>query len=85
MNRRSRKIKPPHPDEQPQIIQYITDSPKNTILCEGNYLKKRCRSTGEKPNAKKRVDSASEPLPIVKATQSVPNQIRRKWSVRCLP
>ena len=32
------------------------------------------RSTGEKPNAKKRVDSASEPLPIVKATQSVPNE-----------
>ena len=74
MNRRSRKIKPPHPDEQPQIIQYITDSPKNTILCEGNNLKERHRSTSEKPNAKKRVDSASEPLPIVKSTQSVPNE-----------
>ena len=56
MNQRSRKIKPQHPDEQPQIIQYITDSPKNTILCEGYNSKKRCRSTGEKPNAKKRVD-----------------------------
>ena len=32
------------------------------------------RSTGEKPNAKKRVDSASEPLPIVKSMQSVPNE-----------
>ena len=40
MNLRSRKIKPPHPDEQPQIIQYITDSPKNTILCEGNNSEK---------------------------------------------
>ena len=81
MNRRTRKIKPPHPDEQPQIIQYITDSLKNTIVCEGNNSKKMRRSTAEKPNAKKRVDSASEPLPIVKSTQSVPNEQDKEEAV----
>ena len=75
MTRRPRKLKPPHPDEQPQIIQYITDSIKDSPTVEKRKSKKRCRSTGEKPNAKKRIDSLSNsPPPSLKTLRSVPNE-----------
>ena len=75
MTRRPRKLKPPHPDKQPQIIQYITDSIKDSPTVEKKKSKKRCRSTGEKPNAKKRIDSLSNsPPPSLKTLHSVPNK-----------
>ena len=54
MTRRPRKIKPPHPDEQPQIIQYITNGPKDSPVVERKSSKKRHRSTGGKTNYKKK-------------------------------
>ena len=51
VSRRPKKIKPLNPEEQPPIFKYIgsgDNSPQSN---------KRRRSTGEKPIAKKRVDS----------------------------
>ena len=58
---RPRKIKQLITDEQPQLFKFIADSPKDTTETKAGDSKKRCRSTGEKPIAKKRADSHNNP------------------------
>ena len=50
---RPRKIKQLNTDEQPQLFKFIADSPKDTTETKAGDSKKRRRSTGEKPIAKK--------------------------------
>ena len=60
VSRKSRKAKLLNREDQPQILQFITDG-----VCESSNprkeSKKRRRSTGEKSQAKKRVDSPCGP------------------------
>ena len=58
---RPRKIKQLNPDEQPQLFKFITDCPRDSTETKSADSKKRRRSTGEKPIAKKRADSFSNP------------------------
>ena len=56
VSRKSRKAKPLNLEDQPQILQFITDGVSD-VAHQKKESKKRCRSTGEKSQAKKRVDS----------------------------
>ena len=56
-NRRSKKIKPPNPEEQPQIKQFIADNSPKPSDCLPGATKKRRRSTGEKNTSNKRNNS----------------------------
>ena len=58
---RPRKIKQLSPGEQPQLFKFITDCPRDSTETKSADSKKRRRSTGEKPIAKKRADSSSTP------------------------
>ena len=55
VSRISRKAKPLKPEDQPQILQFIDGASKASQRRKDS--KKRCQSTGEKSQAKKRVDS----------------------------
>ena len=56
VSRKSRKAKLLNLEDQPQILQFITDGVSEVSIPK-KESKKRCRSTGEKSQAKKRVDS----------------------------
>ena len=56
VSRKSRKAKPFNLEDQPQILQFITKGASDTAH-QKKESKKRRRSTGEKSQAKKRVDS----------------------------
>ena len=56
-NRRSKKIKPLNPEEQPQIKQFIADNSPRPSDCLPGTTKKRRRSTGEKNTSNKRKNS----------------------------
>ena len=56
-NRRSKKIKPINPEEQPQIKQFITDNSPKPSDCLPGSTKKRRRSTGENNTSNKRKNS----------------------------
>ena len=85
-SRRPRKIKPLNPDEQPPLFKFISDSPKTPTEVKSADSKKRRRSTGEKPRAKKRADSTSNrhhPL-WYHLTMQQTNQIKNTLLARCL-
>ena len=69
---RPRKIKQLNPDEQPSLFKFITDSPRDSTEYKSADSKKRRRSTGEKPIAKKRADSINNP-PSPNKVPSEPN------------
>ena len=56
-NRRSKKIKPINPEEQPQIKQFIADNSPKPSDCLPGSAKKRRRSTGENNTSNKRRNS----------------------------
>ena len=56
-NRRSKKIKPLNPEEQPQIKKFIADNSPKPSDCLPGATKKRRRSTGEKNTSNKRKNS----------------------------
>ena len=60
MSRRPRKIKPLNPEEQHQILQYISSNKKDSSTPESHSTKKRRRSTGEKSSSNKRVNLPSD-------------------------
>ena len=69
VSRKSRKAKLLNLEDQPQILQFITDGASEASN-QRKESKKRCRSTGEKLQAKKRVDSpcglkTSNPPPLL--------------------
>ena len=57
LTRRSKKIKPVNPEEQPQIKQFITDNSPKPSDCLPGSTKKRRRSTGENNTSNKRKNS----------------------------
>ena len=57
LTRRSKKIKPVNPEEQPQIKQFITDNSSKPSDCLPGSTKKRRRSTGENNSSNKRRNS----------------------------
>ena len=56
-NRRSKKIKPVNPEEQPQIKQFIADNSPKPSDCPPGSTKKRRRSTGENNTSNKQRNS----------------------------
>ena len=66
VSRKSRKAKQLNLEDQPQILQFITEGTSDSIS-QKTTSKKRCRSTGKKPLAKKRADTPCNPAsnPIV--------------------
>ena len=66
---RPRKIKQLNPGEQPPLSKFITGSPRDSTESKSADSKKRRRSTSEKPIAKKRAYSISDP-PSPKNLQS---------------
>ena len=56
-NRRSKKIRPINPKEQPQIRQFISDNSPKPSDCLPGSTKKRRRSTGENNTSNKRKNS----------------------------
>ena len=66
---RPRKIKQLSPGKQPQLFKFIIDCPRDSTETKSADSKKRRRSTGEKPIAKKRADCSSN-LPSTTKTLS---------------
>ena len=60
-NRRSKKIRPINPEEQPQIRQFISDNSPKPSDCLPGSTKKRRRSTGENNTSNKRKNSIPDP------------------------
>ena len=60
VSRKTRKAKPLNLEDQPQILQFITEGTSDSIS-QKTTSKKRRRSTGEKPLAKKQSDTPCTP------------------------
>ena len=71
---RPRNIKQLNPGVQPPLSKFITGSPRDSTESKSADSKKRRRSTGEKPIAKKRADSISDPSTLKK----VPSELNTK-------
>ena len=75
VSRKSRKVKLVNREDQPQILQFVTDVVSD-ISCPRKESKKRRRSTGEKSQAKKRVDSPCGPKTLASSnTEASPQQL----------
>ena len=61
VSRKSRKAKPLNLEDHLQILQFITEGASDSTSQKITSKKKRCRSTGEKPLAKKRADMTCNP------------------------
>ena len=59
VSRKSRKAKPLNLEDQPQILQFITEGASDSTT-QKKPSNKRRRSTGKKPQAKKRADSSCD-------------------------
>ena len=68
VSRKSRKTKLLNREDQPQILQFITDGVRDSPN-QRKESKKRRRSTGEKSQAKKRADSPCDPKTLVSSPQ----------------
>ena len=60
VSRKSRKAKPLNLEDQPQILQFITEGASDSTS-QKITSKKRCRFSGEKPLAKKQADMTCNP------------------------
>ena len=75
VSRKSRKVKLVNREDQPQILQFMTDVVSD-ISSPRKESKKRRRSTGEKSQAKKRVDSPCGPKTLASSnTEASPQQL----------
>ena len=70
-NRRSKKIKPINPEEQPQIKQFIADNSPKPSDCLPGTTKKRRRSTGENNTSNKRKNSISDQVDSHSTTRNM--------------
>ena len=75
VSRKSRKAKPPNLEDQPQILQFITEGASDSTSQKITSKKGR-RSTGEKPLAKKQTDTPCNPTsnPTL-SLHTIPNTI----------
>ena len=67
-NRRTKKIKPINPEEQPQIKQFIADNSPKPSDCLPGSTKKRRRSTGENNSSNKRKNSIPDQMDLQQST-----------------
>ena len=83
VSRKSRKAKLLNLEDQPQILQFITDS-VSEVPRPRKESKKRRRSTGEKSQAKKRVDSpCSQKTSDPHSQSDITTQIDSQDSIAC--
>ena len=83
VSHKSRKAKLLNREDQPQILQFITDGVSNSSNPR-KESKKRRRSTGEKSQAKKRVDSPCGPKTLVSSPQlDITTHIDNQNNIAC--